>query len=194
MQENLFKLHLAHARAQVLCEMTLPLSFNTMANHAFLETFLPVRGRIARTGSPLNSHMVVFERFNKLIRALLTQYKTPAKHLMLSMVRLNMVEVERMRQPPGYFPTVPEKSSLLGAQNSGAFDMKSGPDYIRFEVMIRKLGLCVTRELRPEQSKAVHMYFLDTRDIYQSAHQKLAGNCFCISNTYICGIIIPYIV
>ena len=67
-----------------------------MANHAFLEVFTPERGRVARTGSPLFTHMVVAERFNKHLRSLLKQYKTPAKHLMITRLRENMIEVERI--------------------------------------------------------------------------------------------------
>ena len=174
-ERELPDLQLQMARAQTLCEMYLPLSFNTMANHAFLEVFLPERGRIARAGSCLHSHMVVFERFNKLLRALMTQFKTPAKHLMLSVLRLNMVEMERVRQPPGYFPTVPEKSSILGALRSGAIDEKAGPDYIRVESVLRGLGDTVTRHLTLTQSAALHDFFLFDRPVYRRAHQKLQG-------------------
>ena len=52
LDEELPDLQLQMARAMTKCEMALPLVFNTMANHAFLEVFLPVRGRIARGGTP----------------------------------------------------------------------------------------------------------------------------------------------
>ena len=173
------EIHLQQARAQTLCEMRLPLSFCTMASHAFLEVFLPERGRVQRIGSCVNTHMVSYERFNKLLRVLLMQHKTPEKHLMLSMLRLHMVEMERVRQLPGFFPQSQDQSSLLGKLRSGAFDEKEGPDYIQEAPIIRKLGR-VTRSvhLTPVQSEQLHTFFLEDKDqeVYQRAHRILAGN------------------
>ena len=175
-------LQLKQARAQTLCEMRFPLSFLTIANHAHLEVFIPVRGRVARAGSCLYSHMVVFERFNKLLRALSTQLKSPAKHIMLSLLRLNSVEMERVRQPAGYFPTVPEGSSILGALRIGAFDEEEGPDYIFGAPIVRQLGKVVAKHLTLVQSEQLHAYFLqdDQQPIYQRAHRKLQGNSYYI--------------
>jgi len=63
--------HLNLVRAQTKAEMAFPLSFCTIACHAFLEIFQPVRGRIARVGTCIHVHMVGFERYNKRIRGLL---------------------------------------------------------------------------------------------------------------------------
>lgn len=158
-----------------MCEIALPLSFCTMANHAFLEVFTPERGRVARTGSPLFTHMVVAERFNKHLRSLLKQYKTPAKHLMITRLRENMIEVERIIQPHGYFVSDPPKSTYVGAVHSGAFDEVAGPDYIRVERVVRVLGKLTSKYLTPTQSAAVHEFFLLDRPLYREAHQKLAG-------------------
>lgn len=191
-ERDLETLQLECARAQTLCEMSMPLTFNTMANHAFLEVFLPDRGRVARAASPLNSHMVVLERYNKLIRTLLTQHKSPAKHLMLSILRLNMIEIQRLKRPPGYFPIRVETSSVLGALNSGAFNLEIGPDYIAVDPVIRTLGKTVTRELTSEQSEALHQFFLYSRPLYRRAHRKLAGN-LCLVRLVILNVLLYHV-
>ena len=66
-------LHLQMARAQTEAEIALPLCSNTIASHAFLEVFLPGRGRVARGGSLTHLHMAAFERFNKMLRSLVKQ-------------------------------------------------------------------------------------------------------------------------
>ena len=164
------------ARAQTLCEMRLPISFSTMASHALLEIFIPERGRIARTGANVYTHMAAYERFNKLLRQLMTQFKAPAKHIMLSLLRLNMVEMVRVREPLGYFPSLREGSSILGALHAGAFHEEDGPDYISADTIIRKLGRFVTRQLTTSQSEKLHAFFLEDRSLYQRAHSKLKGN------------------
>jgi hypothetical protein len=168
-------LHLQEARAQTLCEMALPLNFNTMAHHALMEVFLPERGHVARVGSTIHSHMVVYERFNKLLRRLLTQMKAPQKHLMLSILRLRMIECARVVMPPGYFPTAPETSSILGALRAGCIDEERGPDYIRFERIVRAAGRMKQTLLAPPQMDQVHRFFLEEHAPYAEAHRKLAG-------------------
>jgi hypothetical protein len=194
-KRNLPELQLEHATAQTMCEIALPLSFCTMANHAFLEVFPPERGRVARTGSPLFSHMVVAERFNKHLRSLLKQYKTPAKHLMISTLRENMIEIERIIQPPGYFVSDPPKSSYAGAVQSGAFDEVVGPDYIRVERVVRMMGKLTSKYLTPTQSDALHEFFLLDQPVYREAHRKLAGTHMLMGcmwyNYTLCCIYIP---
>ena len=174
-------LQLQQAEAQTLCEMRLPLTFNTMSSHAHLEVFLPDRGRVARVGSSVHTHMTPFERFNKILRALLTQHKSPEKHLMLSVLRLHLVEMERVRQPLGYFPNLAEKSSILGLLRAGSgCDEKNGPDYILVDPTIRKLGRVRKGvQLTLVQRERLHAFFLvdDDRPVYRSAHRKLQGTC-----------------
>ena len=182
-KRNLPELQLEQATAQTMCEIALPLTFCTMSNHAHLEVFLPERGRIARAGSPLYSHMVVAEGFNRHLRLLLKQYKSPAKHLMITRLRENMIEVERIIQPPGYFVSDPPKSSYCGAVQLGAFDEAAGPDYIRVDRVVRMLGKQTSKYLSPTESDALHAFFLLDRPVYREAHRKLAGmlmGCICI--------------
>ena len=96
---------------------------------------------------------------------------------MLSVLRLNMVEMERVRQPLGYFPTLQEQSSILGALHVGAFDEVNGPDYIVGTPIIRVLGRVRSGvELSDIQREQIHLFFLHDRPLYRRAHRKLQGN------------------
>ena len=145
----------------------------------FWEVFLPVRGRIVRGGTSPHFHMVVFERFNKLVRALLTQVKSPAIHLMLLWRRLNMVEIQRISMPLGYFPTVPESSSVLGVLRSEGDLMELGPAYIRVHRVIRLVGRMTLKYLSSSQLQMLHICFLEDHAEYALAHQKLRGVFSC---------------
>ena len=103
------------------------------------------------------------------------QFKSIAIHLMLSWRRLNMIETQRILMPPGDFPTVPEASSVLGVFRAGVGIEEEGPDYIRFDVVIRLLGRCKEVYLTPTLLEMLHLYFLEEDPGYGMAHQKLLG-------------------
>ena len=161
--------------AQTKCCLALPLPFATMADHAFLEVFEPTRGRMVRYGTGVHLHMVVFERFNKLLRTLVTQLKSPSIHLMLSWMRMHMVEMQRASQPIGYFPTLPESSSILGAFRSGTSMEEDGPDYIRVDAIIRLVGRSKSQYLNSVQMESLHRFFLQDNKFYSMAHLKMLG-------------------
>ena len=172
-RSDLPALQLAMARAQTRCEIHLPLAFNTMAQHAFLEVFEPSRGRVIRAGSCPHFHMAAMERFNKKLRSLLTQMKSPAVHLMMSWRRLNMTELYRVAHPVDHFPTVPGRSTVMGAAREGA--ALDAPDYILAEHKVRLRGQTKFIYMTDVQRERVHLWFLDNDVTYARAHAKLRG-------------------
>ena len=86
-----------------------------------------------------------------------------------------MVEIQRVAMPVGYFPTVPESSSILGALRSETDLEELGPDYIRVDPVIRVVGQRCTSYLSINQVKMLHICFLEGDPAYALAHQKVQG-------------------
>ena len=106
----------------------------------------------------------------------MTQHKTPAKHLMLGLLRLSMIEIQRLQRPPDYFPITPQGSSILGALRKNELeDDEYGPDYILEAPMYRTIGKCRMQHLSAAQCEDLHQYFLDSRPLYTRAHAKVKG-------------------
>ena len=74
-KKDLPEFHMKMVTAQTKCCLALPLPFAAMASLAFLEVFEPTRGRMIRFGTWVHLHMVVFERFTKLLWTLVTKKK-----------------------------------------------------------------------------------------------------------------------
>ncbi len=155
------------AVGQTLAEMFFPSNFSTAAHHYLLEVFQRKHGRVDRFGTTIHYHMPPLERVNRLLRLLMKAHKNLPKHLLLSYVRMIMVEVQRATQPADFFPTAPRHQHHM-QWLLPAYLTPDGEMSLSFDGR-EKLSDLSARDL-----DMLHSFFLNECPIYRSAHLKFA--------------------
>jgi hypothetical protein len=162
------------AEAFTLAEMNFPIKFDTFAHHSLLHEFQPVDGRVDRYGTSTHYHMSPLERINKLLRMLMKQFKHLAKHLMLSYMRMVMLEVQRSLLPATFFPS--------NVRHMRHMDCLL-PEYMTPSGKLRYsfTGREKTVTLTPTERKLLHAFFLVECPVYRSAHEKFEQVSCCLN-------------